>query len=49
MRETLGVVEDEARILRRGDLFLDIRDAGFATVLHCLQFDVSRLPTRMSA
>jgi hypothetical protein len=24
MTETLGVVEDEARILRRGDLFLDI-------------------------
>ena len=24
MTETLGVVEDEARILQRGDLFLDI-------------------------
>jgi hypothetical protein len=24
MRETLGVVQDEARILRRGNLFLDI-------------------------
>jgi hypothetical protein len=24
MTETLGFVEDEARILRRGDLFLDI-------------------------
>jgi hypothetical protein len=24
VRETLGVVEDEARILRRGDLLLDI-------------------------
>ncbi len=24
MTETLGVVEDEARILRRGELFLDI-------------------------
>ena len=48
MRETLGVVQDEARILRRGDLFLDIRGAGFATVLNNLQFEVSRLPMTLS-
>ena len=49
MRETLGVVKDEARILRRGDLFLDICDAGFATVLHSLQSEVSGLPMTLSA
>ena len=49
MRETLGVVQDEARILWRGDLLLDIRDAGFATVLHSLLFEVSRLPMTLSA
>jgi hypothetical protein len=49
MRETLGVVQNEVRILRRGDFVLDIWDAGFATVLHSLQFEVSRLPMTLSA
>ena len=49
MRETLGVVQDEARILLRGDLVLDIRLPGFATVLNSLQFEVSRLPMTLSA
>ena len=49
MRETLGVVQDEARILLRGNLLVNICFAGFATVLHSLQFEVSRLPMTLSA
>ena len=37
--EALGVVQDDARMMRRSDLFLDIWDAGFATVLYSLQFE----------
>ena len=49
MTETLGVVQDEVRILGRGKPFLDIGHAGFATVLHSLQFEVSRLSMSLSA
>jgi hypothetical protein len=49
MTEPLGLVQDEARIQRRGDLLPDIWDAGFATVFHNLMFEVSRLPMILSA
>ena len=49
VRETWGVVQNEVRISRRGDLFLYIWDADFSTVLHSLQFEVSRLPMTLSA
>lgn len=49
MTETLGIMQDEVRILGRGEPFLDIGDTGFATVLHNLQFEVSRLPMTLSA
>ena len=49
MRETWGVVQDEVRIFRRGDLFLYIWVANFSTVLHSLQFEVSILPITLGA
>lgn len=49
MRETLGVVQDETRILLRGELCPDIAFASFATVLHSLQFKVSKVPMTLGA
>ena len=49
MRETLGVVQDEAKILLRGELFLDIASASFAAVLHSLQLEVSKVLMTLSA
>jgi hypothetical protein len=36
MRESLGVVQDQTRVLRRCELFFNIRDTSFAAVLYDL-------------